>query len=156
MKKSETVGFQIRCTANLVSRFIENSHKDNENEERITKMQGWVIDYIYDHRTEDVFQRDIEKEFEIRRSTATELLKLMEKNELLIRQPVPNDLRLKKLILTQKALNQHRKMDKMIKEVEVVMLNGISPEEKQIFFEVMGKIRNNIIQNEKEDIRKQI
>ena len=44
----------------------------------------------------------------------------------------------------------------MIKEVEVVMLNGISPEEKQIFFEVMGKIRNNIIQNEKEDIRKQI
>lgn len=156
MKKSETVGFQIRCTANLVSRFIENSHKDNENEERITKMQGWVIDYIYDHRTEDVFQRDIEKEFEIRRSTATELLKLMEKNELLIRQPVPNDLRLKKLILTQKALNQHRKMDKMIKEVEAVMLNGISPEEKQIFFEVMGKIRNNIIQNEKEDIRKQI
>ena len=128
MKKSETVGFQIRCTANLVSRFIENSHKDNENEERITKMQGWVIDYIYDHRTEDVFQRDIEKEFEIRRSTATELLKLMEKNELLIRQPVPNDLRLKKLILTQKALNQHRKMDKMIKEVEAVMLNGISPE----------------------------
>ena len=119
-------------------------------------MQGWVIDYIYDHRTEDVFQRDIEKEFEIRRSTATELLKLMEKNELLIRQPVPNDLRLKKLILTQKALNQHRKMDKMIKEVEAVMLNGISPEEKQIFFEVMGKIRNNIIQNEKEDIRKQI
>ena len=156
MKKSETVGFQIRCTANLVSRFIENSHKDNENEERITKMQGWVIDYIYDHRTEDVFQRDIEKEFEIRRSTATELLKLMEKNELLIRQLVPNDLRLKKLILTQKALNQHRKMDKMIKEVEAVMLNGISPEEKQIFFEVMGKIRNNIIQNEKEDIRKQI
>ena len=49
-------------------------------------MQGWIIDYIYDRGNDPVFQRDIEKEFTIRRSTATELLKLMEKNGLITRQ----------------------------------------------------------------------
>lgn len=150
MRKDETIGFQIRCTANLVSRFIENSHKgDDSGESKVTKMQGWIIDYIFDHRDEPIYQRDIEKEFSIRRSTATELLKLMEKNGLITRESVPNDLRLKKLILTEKSLNKHKEMKKKIKEIESVMSEGISDEEKQIFFSVMVKIRENILNSEK-------
>lgn len=148
MRKDETIGFQIRCTANLVSRFIEHSHKCDDEEKRITKMQGWIIDYIYDRGNDPVFQRDIEKEFTIRRSTATELLKLMEKNGLITRQPVPNDLRLKKLTLTDKSLNKHMKMNKKIEELEAVMSEGISQEEKKIFFNVMEKIKENIIKKE--------
>lgn len=150
MRKDEMIGFQIRCTANLVNRFIDNSHKNDDCGERtVTKMQGWIIDYIYDHGEEPVFQRDIEKEFSIRRSTATELLKLMEKNGLITREPVPNDLRLKKLTLTEKSLNQHKKMNKKIDRIEAVMSEGISNQEKQIFFSVMAQIRENILNSEK-------
>lgn len=150
MRKSETIGFQVKCTANLVNRFIDNSRTDDGGEHRITRMQGWIIDYVYDHRDSLVFQRDIEKEFSIRRSTATELLKLMEKNGLLKREPVPNDLRLKKLMLTEKSLNKHKKMKQRIEEIEAVMSEGITEEEKRIFFDVMEKIRENILKNENE------
>lgn len=65
MRKDETIGFQIRCTANLVSRFIDNSHKNDEcGEKTITKMQGWIIDYIYDHGEESVFSGISKKSFQ--------------------------------------------------------------------------------------------
>lgn len=73
----------------------------------------------------------------------------MEKNGLITREPVPNDLRLKKLTLTEKALNQHKQMNKKINRIEAVMSEGISIQEKQIFFSVMAKIRENILNSEK-------
>lgn len=148
MRKSETIGFQVKCTANLINRFIDNSQMDDCGENRITRMQWWIIDYVYDHGDSLVFQRDIEKEFSIRRSTATELLKLMEKNGLLIRESVPNDLRLKKLTLTEKSLNVYKKMKLRVEQIEAAMSEGITEEEKKIFFMVMEKIRENIIKNE--------
>ena len=42
-------------------------------------MHGWIIGYLYRHRDTPVFQRDIEREFSITRSTVTNILQLMER-----------------------------------------------------------------------------
>ena len=47
--------------------------------EDLTMMQCWIIRFLYEHEEEEVYQRDIEAEFSIARSTATGILKLMEK-----------------------------------------------------------------------------
>ena len=47
--------------------------------EELTMMQSWIIRFLYEHSEEDIYQRDIEAEFSIARSTATGILKLMEK-----------------------------------------------------------------------------
>jgi DNA-binding MarR family transcriptional regulator len=72
---------------------------------RFTGMQSFIIAYLYDRASEgvDVFQKDIEREFYIGRSTASGILSLMEKNGLVTRIGVPQDARLKKLGLTPKA-----------------------------------------------------
>ena len=46
--------------------------------------QGRALHFLL-AQTEDVFQKDIEEEYSIRPSTATELLKQMEKNGLILR-----------------------------------------------------------------------
>ena len=48
--------------------------------EELTMMQSWIIRFLYEHSEEDIYQRDIEAEFSIARSTATGILKLMEKS----------------------------------------------------------------------------
>ena len=47
--------------------------------EDLTMMQCWIIRFLYEHEEEEVYQRDIEAELSIARSTATGILKLMEK-----------------------------------------------------------------------------
>ena len=73
-------------------------------------MQRWVIGYLSEHEGKDVFQRDLEEEFSVRRSTATGILQLMEKNELITREPVSHDARLKKLVLTPKAIEIQKRL----------------------------------------------
>lgn len=64
--------------------------------EDLTMMQCWIIRFLYEHEEEEVYQRDIEAEFSIARSTATGILKLMEKKGYIRRVSVERDARLKK------------------------------------------------------------
>ena len=66
----------------------------------------------------DVFQRDIENAFSIRKSTVSKIIKLMENKDLIRRESVEYDARLKKIVLTDKAIEIH----KMIKE-DIVNVN---------------------------------
>ena len=95
--KEKLVGFEIKTVHNLLKRdFDKLPIHDKFN--NLTGVQKWVVAYLSEHEGEDVFQRDLEEEFSIRRSTATGILQLMEKNDLIIRQPVSYDARLKKLV----------------------------------------------------------
>lgn len=70
----------------------------------LTRMQMSVIDYISrNENKQNIFQKDIEKEFNIRRASATSALKLMETKDLIVRVPMPEDARLKRIMLTVKA-----------------------------------------------------
>ncbi|MFQ9564328.1 MAG: MarR family winged helix-turn-helix transcriptional regulator, partial [Faecalibacillus intestinalis] len=91
-----------------------------------------------------VFQRDLEEEFSIRRSTATGILQLMEKNDLIIRQPVSYDARLKKLVLTKKASEIQNEIHKEIEKHDKKVREGITEEELEVFFNVMKKIKKNL------------
>lgn len=51
----------------------------------------------------DVYQKDIEEEFRIRKSTVTGILKLLEKNGFIRRESVPQDARLKRIVPTARA-----------------------------------------------------
>ena len=61
------------------------------------------------HRDEPVFQRDIEREFSITRSTVTNILQLMERKGYIQRLSVPQDARLKQLVLTEEGIQRHEK-----------------------------------------------
>ena len=70
----------------------------------LTGNQMAVIDFITNHADQEVFQRDIEHEFEIQRSTTTVLLQRMEKKGLIERHTSSKDARQKAVVLTDKAL----------------------------------------------------
>ena len=65
--------------------------------------QGKVLHFLL-AQPHDVFQKDVEQVYGMRASTATELLKQMEKNGLIFREPAEHDNRLKRIVLTEKAL----------------------------------------------------
>jgi DNA-binding MarR family transcriptional regulator len=116
-----------------------------EKDPDITGIQGWIIGYISRHQnSQDVFQRDIEKEFNVRRSTVSGILNTMEKKGLIIRQTVDFDARLKKITLTPKAVTCNQMILDKLQEVERQLKKGLSDEEIKQFFTTLEKINKNI------------
>lgn len=74
----QVIPAQLRRVDNLIFRRLNQFSRAN-GVEQTTPMHGWIIEYLYRHRDEPVFQRDIEREFSITRSTVTNILQLMER-----------------------------------------------------------------------------
>ena len=146
MDKNRDIGFEFRRINNLIRRDIERS-KINGEIDTSSFVHGWAIRYLYDNREKEIFQKDIEKEFSIRRSTASNILKLMEKNGLIERISVPYDARLKKLTLTKKAVEIHETVLINIRKREEKIRNNLTDEEIKTFFALTEKIAKNLEQN---------
>lgn len=143
MEYQEDIGFQIRTLSHLVKRVVDQTAFAGENEQ-LTGMQGWIIGYLYNNRHKEVFQRDIQQQFSIRRSTVTGILQLMEKNGLITRSSVDRDARLKRLELTPRAIALHEHLGRSVREVEDRMNHCLSPQEKKTFLQLCQKIRDNL------------
>lgn len=143
MDSEKYIGREIRKTDNMLKRNRMNSefHKQIQN---ITGTNGWIIGFLADNSEKDFFQKDIEEIFSLRRSTVSNMIQLMEKKDLIRRESVEYDARLKKLVLTEKALELHKAILKDVEENEKKLRNGISDEELETFFDVIEKIQKNL------------
>lgn len=142
MTKERHLGLEIRTLNNLVKRYFE--HYKPEEFKQSTGVHGWAIRYFYENRDRDIFQRDFESRFSIRRSTATNMLKLMEKNGIITRESVDYDARLKKIVMTEKAIKIHKKATENIAVLEESLKKGITYEEMNNFYNVLDKIKANM------------
>jgi len=142
--QKRAIGFELGMLNNLIRRSLIQRFAENGLED-LGGVQGPVIGYIYrNSQSSDVFQKDIEKQFEIRRSTATVMLQNMEQKGLIVRVPVPDDGRLKKIVLTDKAKKRHIRVKEQIDRFHQELEEGISIEEKEAFFAVLDRIRHNL------------
>lgn len=105
--------------------------------------QGRTLHFLL-AQTQDVFQKDIEEEYSIRPSTASEMLKQMEQRGLIRRETVPYDNRLKKIVLTDKALVYRQQVMEDLTQLEQTLTRDIPPEDLEVFFRVIEKMMDNL------------
>ena len=111
----------------------------------ISGAQGNILDYILVERVHrNVYQKEFEKEFGLRPSTATEALKLLEEKGLICRIPEEKDGRYKRIVFTQKARDVQTALRREIEESESVLLRGISVSEQRQFLEIAKKMLQNL------------
>lgn len=135
--------FVIKSLSNQIKRcMVAGDHQQNLHQ--MTGMQHAVIGYLGDRLGEDVFQRDIEADFNVRRSTATGILQLMEKNGLIRKEAVDYDARLKKLILTEKGMKVRHFAIIRMEELEERMTRDITGQELEAFFQTAEKMLQNL------------
>jgi len=89
----------LKIAANHITRELDEFARQYD----MTWMQMSVIDYLSRQDDHEIFQRDIEKEFFIQRSTTTVLLQRMEKRDLLYRKASKTDARQRSVFLTAKS-----------------------------------------------------
>lgn len=85
----------------------------------LTGTQLSIIDFLHSNsKITPIYQKDIELEFNIRKSTATNILKLMERKGLITKKSVSNDSRLKEIVLTDKAKTLAHQIDAFLNQSE--------------------------------------
>ena len=141
--KKKRIGFEIIHCSRIIRRYMDSNTVKSYIDE-MTGTHGWALRYFHQNRDKDIFQKDFEKAFDIRRSTASNILSLMEKNGLIVRESVPHDARLKKIILTQKADDVHQQIEDAFCKMEEDIAKDIDEKELEAFFATLDKIKNNI------------
>ncbi len=147
MEGPRHISFVIRHLNHIMDRSFCTMNNEEQN---ATAYHGRIIGYLFERRDTDVFQKDIENRFGIRRSTVTKLLQLMESNGLITRTSVLSDARLKKITLTEKAVSMHEHFRHEIDCFEEALSEGITPEELDIFFSVTEKVYNNLLKQQEQ------
>ena len=142
---NDRIGAEIGMLHNLLRRQMACMIEKSTDSANVTGMQAMIVHHLILREKEgDLFQKDIESAFQMRRSTATGILQLMEQHGLLRREPVPQDGRLKRLVLTDKALALDARIKKKFRDTETLMRAGISEEDMDAWFRVCGRIRANL------------
>ena len=107
MEKEKSICFSLKRVNHIVERGIHTSLAAAGFDE-ITNMHGWILGFLY-HAQRPVYQKDIESNFGIARSTVTNILQLMEKKGYLTRTTDEHDARLKRLDLTELGKKVHKR-----------------------------------------------
>lgn len=143
MKSQYPIGLHINKLSRIISRKVDAAVL-NAIDDNITVSQAYVIDFITDNTDRDIFQKDLELEFGLKRSSVSLMLNNMEKNDLIKRLPVPGDARLKKIVLTEKASEISKKISVAIDSVESRIAESLSEDEVHLFLNMLNKIRTDI------------
>lgn len=130
---------------NVLSHKLKKRMNAALSEFGITAVQSRIMRYIMDKEAQGpVFQRDVEKTFEMSRSTATAILQLLEKNGVIRRESVPKDARLKSLVPTEKAQQIDERVRACMAENQRLMIEGLSEGQLLLFLEVVKHMSENL------------
>ena len=129
---------------NKLSNCLRRRSAETQKRIHISGTKGQILNYILiESQKHPLVQRDIEQEFGLRPSTATEMLQALQAADLIRREPDPADARRKCIVCTEKAEAFRPACLQEITETEAMLLRGISPEERDTFMRIGLKMLSN-------------
>ena len=131
-------GFLVRilhwCTHQAIGNALETME--------LTAAQGRIMAYLA-HSEEAPCPRDLEAEFHLTHPTVSGLLSRLEQKGFIALRTDPEDRRCKRIYVRERGLQCHEHMQKTIQENERRITDGFTPEEKEVFSDLLQRaIRN--------------
>lgn len=143
-KRKKSIGLEVRKLNNMFMRRME-SVASNYGDDAITVVHGWILGYLFHRKDTDTFQKDIEKELSLSRSSVTCILKILEEKGCIRRESVDFDARLKKIVLLPRGEEIHNKSIRDVLEIEDMLCEDISDEDLEVFYRVIDKAKSNLL-----------
>lgn len=141
MSNTIDIGRKISVISNKIRHLFDASFANSG----ITGTQASILHFIcLTSKNHDVFQRDIETAFDIRRSSVTSVLNGLERNGFVKREPVKEDARLKKLVLTSKAVKISTYVNEVLENINFLMVHQFNREEIASLDTMLKKIAEKL------------
>lgn len=139
----EEVGHALLSVHGLMHRFIDScTHK--QKAEPLPRLGMWLIHYLDDNRGAPVYMRDVERRLGMTRSTASKLIDQLDRAGLVRREADARDMRLRRLVLTEKAEAFLQTAHEDHALVESTLTRGFTEAETAEVLRYLDRMRENI------------
>ena len=143
-EEKREIALQIKSVNNLIRRNLDIRFAEAGLGE-LAGMQGPILGFLQkEGQQREIFQKDLEKRFNIRRSTATVMLQNLEQKGYIVREAVHSDARMKRIVLTQKTIRHNLAIRDQIDAFNKELEEGLTSEEKKMFLRILDKIKKNL------------
>lgn len=117
---------------------------DNPFPPGMTVSQLACIGFVYYQEDTEVYQRDVESYFKLRRSTVSSLLNTLEGKDLIQRVSVPHDARLKKLVLTPQGREIGDRVQDFFIYLNRHLVQDLDENEQKTLYDLLVKINDGL------------
>lgn len=138
--RKQPIGFLIKQINNV----FEKELNDRLRTVGITSSQCAVLDYLFHTNKEEVNQRDVERNLNLKNPTVTGLLKRLDEKGYILCVPNEEDKRKKNIYLTEKAYDIQRRMEADRKKLDKRLTMGMSKKEVDAVTKALEKMLYNI------------
>lgn len=138
----------------MLNHQLKRNQKPEEavEDDELTPMQRHILNYILlETLHRDIYQKNLEEEFQVRKSTVSGILKLIEKNGFIYRKSVKEDARLKRILPTKKAEALRPSILEHIHETEIRMTEGVSEQDLFLCKKVLYQMCQNLAEKNREN-----
>ena len=138
----------------MLNHQLKRNQKPEEavEDDELTPMQRHILNYILlETLYRDIYQKNLEEEFQVRKSTVSGILKLIEKNGFIYRESVKEDARLKRILPTKKAEALRPSILEHIHETEIRMTEGVSEQDLFLCKKVLYQMCQNLAEKNREN-----
>ncbi len=132
---------ELYALGNLMWRRM-GEHMRQDGLADVTVMHSMVIGYLMEHG--ETYQRDLENEFQVNRSTITKIVQAMERRGYIRREVVAQDKRMKQLVLTDLGRELNHRLRQCAEDTNREFMEALPPEEGTAFIASMKKIRKKL------------
>lgn len=129
----------IILNKNVVDAIVNKQHP-----KKISYSQAKILTYLGCHQNENICQKDLQDELQIKKASITEALNSLENKDLIKRSSCDNDKRKNYIVLTQKAMDIKDSMQERITRAENIITKGISDEQLVAFKDTVKMMMENI------------
>ena len=129
-----------------LSCLLRRAMEQEMEEFKLSSIQSRILGFLWYKRNhhEKAFQKELESEFKIRRSSVTSVIQGLGKHGLVERRSVSTDARQKELVLTEEGVRVQRQVIERIEEMEKRVNGWLSPEEREWWLRCVNKIETGL------------
>ena len=143
MPMPEHIGVYINAASKHIRRHLDSIFYEYEH---LTGTQACVLGEISraDQEGRPYYQKNIEHHFGMRRSSANSLISSMEQNGYLTRDPVKEDARLKRLVLTEKGQKTSNNIKQRLDDFEASLSALYTTEEQAELLSLLKRLIDQV------------
>ncbi|RKI39246.1 MarR family transcriptional regulator [bacterium D16-51] len=137
----ENLGLEVRVLSNLIYNKLNQTTMETEN---LTIHQCWILQHLTQNVGKEVYQKDIEQLFSIKRSTANQMLRTMESRGYIQRTVSEEDARRNILTVTEEGIAACEHLVEKLYQFMLKLHGDIPKSELEQFQVTLRKLWKNI------------
>lgn len=137
----ENLGLEVRILSNLIYNKLNQTTMEAEN---LTIHQCWILQYLTQNADKEIYQKDIEQLFSVKRSTANQMLRTMESRGYILRTVSDEDARRNVLTVTKEGIAVCEHLMEILYQFMLKLHGSIPQSELEQFQITLRKLWRNI------------